>query len=160
MLTQKLVKERFDYRDGKLYWKIRAANNVFAGDEAGFMQGNGYRGVVIHRKIYPLHRVIFLYHYGFLPKIVDHIDCNIANNSIENLRSATVAANGHNKRVGVNNTSGVKNVSWCKAARKWVVMVQKNGKQHYFGRYENLDDAALVARQARTNLHQTFARHV
>ena len=159
MLTQEIARNLFDYRDGTLYWKVRAAKNVFAGDKAGFMQGNGYWGVRINQKTHQAHRVIFLYHYGHLPKVVDHIDGDILNNLVENLREATASTNGCNRRAGVNNTSGVKNVSWCKAARKWTVMVQKNGAQQYFGRYENLDEAASVAKQARADLHQTFARH-
>ena len=159
MLTQEIVRNLFDYKDGALYWKVRVAKNVFVGDKAGFMQGNGYRGVRINRKIHQAHRVIFLYHYGRLPKVVDHIDGNILNNLAENLREATASTNGFNRRAGVNNTSGVKNVSWSKAARKWTVMVQKNGAPQYFGRYANLDEAASIAKQARTDLHQNFARH-
>jgi len=159
MLTKELVESLFDYKDGALYWKVRAANNVFAGDKAGFIQGNGYYGVRIDGKIYPLHRVIFLYHHGHLPVMIDHIDGNILNNRAENLRPVTVQQNGANRKRNANNASGVKNVSWSKAACKWTVMVQKAGVQHYFGRYESLDEAALVAKQARTNLHQTFARH-
>ena len=160
MLTQEIVKDLFDYKDGALYWKVRAAKNVFAGDRAGFMQGNGYHGVVVNHKIHALHRVIFLHQHGFLPEVVDHIDGNILNNTVENLRAATRAKNGANQRISAANTSGVKNVSWCKVARKWTVMVQKNGVQHYFGRYEDLGAAALVAKQARIDLHQIFARHV
>ena len=159
MLTKEIVKSLFDYRGGALYWKVRAANNVFAGDKAGFIQGNGYYGVRIDGKIYQLHRVIFLYHHGHLPVMVDHIDGNTLNNHIENLRPATPATNGANQQISTANTSGVKNVSWNKAARKWTVVVQKAGVPHYFGRYKSLDEAALVAKQARTSLHQTFARH-
>ena len=159
MLTQETAQNLFDYKDGALYWKVRAAHNVFAGDKAGFVQGNGYHGVVVDRKIHALHRVIFLHQHGFLPEVVDHIDGNILNNNVENLRAATRSKNGANQRTSAANTSGVKNVSWCKVARKWTVMVQKNGAQHYFGRYANLDEAASVAKQARTDLHQTFARH-
>ena len=158
-LTQELVQALFEYREGALYWRTRAAANVRAGDLAGFVQGNGYRGVVIDRKIHSLHRIIFLYHYGHLPKIVDHIDGNILNNDITNLRAATVATNGANRRVGCNNTSGVKNVSWHKAIAKWDVRVQKAGVSYYIGSYEALEDAAHAAAQARLVLHQEFARH-
>lgn len=158
-LTQELVRALFEYRAGALYWRARASANVHAGDLAGFVQGNGYKGVVINRKIYSLHRIIFLYHYGRLPKIVDHVDGNILNNDVTNLRAATVAANGANRRVGRNNTSGVKNVSWHKAIKKWDVRVQKAGVSHYIGSYETLDDAAHAAAQARIALHQEFARH-
>lgn len=158
-LTKELVNELFTYENGALFWKICPAKNVPAGAKAGYVQGNKYLGVTIFRKMYPLHRVIFLYHSGYLPKIVDHIDGDILNNKIENLRAATVATNGANRRIGYNNTSGVKNVSWRKATKKWDVRVQKASVRYYVGSYKTLEEAAHAAAQARLTLHQEFVRH-
>jgi hypothetical protein len=158
-LTQNLVRELFEYQAGTLYWRVSPAKNVRAGDAAGFTQGNGYRGVVIHRKIYPLHRVIFLHCHGYLPEIVDHADGNILNNQVENLRAATIAANGANRRVNRNSSSGVKNVTRDKLSGKWHVRLQKNRRSYYFGAYDALKDAADAAMQARRVLYGEFARH-
>ena len=159
MLSQSLVKKLFEYADGKLYWHERASGTAPKGAEAGCVQGNGYRGITIRGRMYPAHRLIYLYHHGRLPAMIDHIDGDILNNRVENLRAATVRQNGANRKRGTNNSSGVKNVSWCKTARKWTVMVQKNKMQHYFGRYESLAEAADVARQARLKLLGEFTRH-
>ncbi len=159
-LTQNLVRELFEYQNGALHWRVSPAKTVCSGDAAGFMQGNGYRGVVINRKIYPLHRVIFLHHHGYLPEIVDHADGNILNNTIENLRAATIATNGANRKVGRNNSSGVKNVTWDKLSGKWHVRLQKNKRSYYFGAYCALKDAADVAMQARNMMYGEFARHL
>ena len=160
LLNQERMQKLFEYKDGSLYWKMKIAKCIKIGAEAGFKQGNGYRGVVIDKKIYSLHRIIFLHQHGYLPEIVDHIDGDILNNRIENLRGATRNENLYNRRVGVNNTSGVKNVSWNKASQKWTVLIQQQGKPRYFGRYESLDEAKQIALDARKKLHGSFARHV
>lgn len=159
MLNQNEIKNLFDYSDGKLYWRKRMSSKAPQNAEAGFIQGNGYRGVGIRGRVYAAHRLVYLYHHGCLPAAIDHIDGDILNNRVENLRPATALQNGANRKRGVNNSSGVKNVSWCKTAQKWTVMIQKNKVQHYFGRYKNLAEAADVARQARLKLLGEFARH-
>ena len=74
-LTQDLVKELFDYRDGFLYWKIRPANRVQIGDRAASLsrrkKGNKWV-VIIRNKNYLCSRIIFLWHHGYLPLMVDH----------------------------------------------------------------------------------------
>jgi hypothetical protein len=150
----------FEYRDGRLYWRHRVAKNIAAGTEAGYVQGNGYKGVTIDKKMFQLHRVIYMLHCGEWPEVVDHIDGNVFNNRIENLRAATREQNSANSRIAKNNTSGVKNVSWCATAKKWTVMLSKNKKAIYFGRFASVSDAEKVARAARKTLFGEFARHV
>jgi len=48
-----------------------------------------YLRVCIDGKPQALHRMIFLYHHGYLPKVTDHIDGNRLNNRIENLRDVS-----------------------------------------------------------------------
>lgn len=64
-----------------------------------------------------LHRMIFLYHKGYLPRKVDHHDRDKLNNKIENLRDANDVINAMNVGLSKNNTSGYKGVSKYKG--KW-----------------------------------------
>ena len=89
-LTQDLVRALFNYRDGNLYWKISKSYRIKIGNLAGRINKQGYRSVGINNKEYRYHRLIYLYHYGYLPKFIDHIDGNKLNNNIDNLRSAKV----------------------------------------------------------------------
>jgi len=146
------------YEDGRLYWRVKPSGNVKLNAEAGCVHGNGYREVSVNRKTYGVHRIVFLMFHGFIPPIIDHIDNNPLNNRVENLRAATRSSNGCNRRAASNNSSGVKNVSRSTDG-KWVVMVQRDKKQHYYGRYLNLAEAAKVAEQARLDLHGKYARH-
>jgi len=157
-LTQDDVKKMFEYKDGNLYWKTTKKTNLL-GKRVGYLQSNGYTRVNIKNKPKYLHRLIFLYHYGHWPsQQIDHIDGNPKNNRIENLREATNAQNNYNKTKCDRNTSGYKGVSWSKAANKWESYVTIDGKRKYLGIYENIQDAAKVASNARKKLHVEFAK--
>jgi hypothetical protein len=94
-----------------------------------------------------------------LPNFIDHIDCNKSNNKIENLRVATKSQNQCNRAITLLNKSGVKNVSWSKDRKEWVVQISVNGKKKFIGRYKDLELADLVAQEARDKFHGKFARH-
>jgi hypothetical protein len=157
-MTPKEAHELWRYDQGKLYWRVAANRRLKIGDEAGCIHGNGYREVGIKGKVYGIHRVVFLMFHGYIPKQVDHIDGNPLNNKAENLRAADSSVNGYNRKINVNSSSGVKNVSLCKTSKKWKVSVVQNGKSHYYGAFASLSDAAATAAQARLDLHGNFAR--
>ena len=71
-----------------------------------------------------------------LPKILDHIDGNKLNNKIENLRECDYVTNGYNRKLGINNTSGHKNVAWNKTIKKWRVTLMVKKKFKDFGYFE------------------------
>lgn len=158
-LTKEFVCDLFDYDDGVLVWKINSGANKLAGKIAGWKHKNGYRCVKISRKEFKVHRIIFLMHYGYLPEMVDHIDRNIENNRIENLRAATRSENGMNQKIRSDNSSGAKGVVWNDSCNKWAVTCQIKNKRMYFGVYEDLELASLVAEEARNKHHGEFARH-
>ena len=86
-ITQDKVKELFEYRDGALFWKVSSNNFIQVGQQAGTaINDSGYHIVGINGKTYRLHRIIFMYHHGYFPKNVDHIDGDAKNNKPDNLR--------------------------------------------------------------------------
>jgi len=149
----------FDYKDGKLFWKVRTTNRVTVGSEVGSLQTGGYLAAKLHGKRYPIHKIVYALHYGHVPDFVDHIDGNRQNNKIENLRECTKSQNNTNTSIRSHNTSGYKNVSWHKQTQKWRVIVRANGKPHSFGLYDDIELADLVATEARNKLHGQFASH-
>lgn len=161
MIDKDKVNYLFDYRDGKLFWKNKThpRSQAQIGGEAGTLVHQGYKQVSIENKKYYLHRIIFLYHHGFLPETVDHIDNNTGNNSIENLRAATLSENQQNCSVKKSNRLGVKNVLFDEKANKYRVYVRAKNKPMYIGSYDNLDLAGLVAHEARNKYHGAFANH-
>lgn len=150
------LKTAFDYKDGNLYWKISTSNVVKIGDKAGYIRKDGYVKITFNKKCYLLHRLIFAFHHGYLPKMLDHIDGNPSNNKIENLREANDFQNSWNKKVRPDSVSGIKGV-W-KNYKKWGVTIQANKKVMYFGSFEDLELAELVAIEARNKYHGEFAQ--
>lgn len=113
-LTQELVKSLFDYKDGFLYWKISRTVRIKIGDLAGSISNthSGPRRMIkIGQKSYYSSRLIFFYHKGYFPKMVDHKDRNKANEKIENLRDADKHQNAWNVSKQANKTSKYLGVS-------------------------------------------------
>jgi len=144
-------------------WNIRYANKP-AGYEC--TNQNGYRKLELKityndkTKNFLASRVIFFLHNGYLTTNmeVDHIDNNSLNNNPDNLRECTHSQNSHNSKLRKNNTSGHKNVLWCKKRKKWLVQIESNCKIHYFGYYANKEDAIKASIVARKKLHGDFGR--
>lgn len=157
-LDVRLLYTLFEYRDGELFWKTNPSPNVRAGDKAGHFLKSGYVAVRINKRARYAHRLIFAMFHGFMPKKIDHIDGNKANNKISNLREATVSQNGFNRKISVNNTSGVKGVFFNKASNKWQVRLYVESKAKYFGEYFDLTVAKFIADIMRKKYHGEFAR--
>jgi hypothetical protein len=159
ILTQNQVRNLFEYRDGELFWKVFTSPSAPIGSKVGHLASDGYIQTHIKRKFYRNHRIIFLYHHGYLPQYIDHIDGNRSNNQIENLREATKHQNGCNTKINKNNTSGVKGVSWHKKTKKWYVRVSIHRKSISIGYYDSLEDAKIAMIEARNKHHGKYARH-
>ena len=156
-ITQERLKYLMRYENGKLYWIRPTANWMKSGVEAGFLVNTGYRLARVDGHSIMLHRLVFLYHHGYTPEIVDHIDGNKLNNHIENLRPATRAQNNQNARTRKDNKSGQKGVRWREDQQKWIVTIAVDKKKHHLGYYtafEVAKNAYLIAAQ---HLHGEFA---
>ena len=154
------IQKIFDYHDGKLYWKVSPARNVPIGRQAGHKTSSGYRRIGFNKKHHFEHVLIFILFNGYRPKQVDHIDGNICNNKIENLRAATASQNQYNTKISLRNASKVKNVNWHKVNKKWEVRIGVNNQRLHLGVFEDLELAELVAIEARNKYHKEFARHL
>lgn len=163
VVTQERVRELFDYVDGNLVWKVQKAQRTKIGSVAGWknrdIHGQRYMNVEVDDRAYKLHRLIFLWHHGYLPSRIDHIDGDRLNNRIENLRGATASQNALNGKHRINNTSGAKNVAFEKRVNKWRVVMRIAGKSRSFGYYDDFELAELVAIEAREKFCGQFARH-
>ena len=159
-LSQDLLHELFEYRDGKLFWKTTHTTRTdIIGKEVGFITINGYRATSIHKKQYLIHRLIYAMFYGYVPKILDHIDGNPLNNKIENLRSATSIQNAYNQKNHKNNKTGVKGVNFNKLCGKFSARCQVNKKQNWLGLFPTLELAEQAVKAFRAEHHGEFANH-
>ena len=156
-IAQDRLHELYEYRDGNFYRKT-SARGVKAGIQSNYKADRGYHKIMIDKKLYKFHRVVFMYHHGYMPKMVDHINGDKSDNRIENLREVTDSQNRMNVGISCKNKSGVKNVHWHKAGNCW--RVQVTHKQGVFTKQvEDLELAELIAIEARTKFHGEYANH-
>ncbi|ELY6369735.1 DUF1133 family protein [Cronobacter sakazakii] len=107
---------------------------------------NGYIFVSWRGKKYAAHRLAWFYYHGKWPKEdIDHINGNPSDNSIRNLREATRAQNSHNRRLGKNNTSGLRCVAKNRVNGKYSVRIWRFGQCFSLGEYADKVEAAKVA---------------
>lgn len=160
MVTKELLQELFSYDNGNLYWKNVKSKKVKTGQKVGSTDRHGYMRTSIKNKIYSIHRLIWIFHYGEIKDnyIIDHKDRNILNNKIENLRLATHSQNTQNSGKRSDNKSGYKNVFWAKDKNKWRVRCYTLGKSKNGGYYDCLDDAAIAATALRKKVFGEFAQ--
>ena len=159
-ITQELLKEYLEYRDGHLWWSKPRSNSVKVGQQLGKLESSGYRQGKLFSKLYLEHRLIWLYHYGCWPKDqIDHINGVRDDNRIENLRECTAQQNQFNKKSKKGSSSEYKGVSWNKKSRKWLVKYKNKGKQIYLGLYECELEATEVYHKATENLHKEYANY-
>lgn len=143
-LTQERVKELFDYNKltGELIRKIDVGKTKI-GQIAGCLS-KGYYYTIIDKKRYSNHRIIYLWHHGHVPNIIDHIDRCTTNNRIENLRPVTKSQNNQNTDLQSNNTTGVRGVSFCKQKNKFRVRIKLDGKEKHLGFYDTIEEAKIA----------------
>lgn len=160
IITQDYLKEMFFYENGSLYrkHKVNKLRPDLDGKKAGYLHPNGYVYIEIKSKPQLVHRMIFLMLKGYLPKYIDHINCNKSDNRIENLREASHSDNCKNIKKLSSNTSGTKCVHFDKKSKKWIVRLTINGKRIRFGNFHDFELASLVAAEAITKHYGKFAR--
>lgn len=143
-MNQQILKEllTYDNKSGVFIWKVKPSKKVKAGSVAGTLSLQGYIKIRIFGKEYRAHRLAWMYEYGEFPNgILDHIDQNKLNNSINNLRIVSISENGHNTKLYSTNKSGHKNVFWDKRVGKYSVSLCFNNKPKRIGYYMTLEDA-------------------
>lgn len=164
----------YDPETGKLFWKERGIelfpaksaararcmcnlwNRRYAGTEAFTTVSDGYFTGSIFGSNFKAQRVIWEMAYGSDPDQIDHIDGNRSNNRVANLRDVSLAENARNRRVPVNNKSGVIGVyRWQQEGfTYWVATVMGRAIA-----YCNTFDEAVAARKAAEREHGFHENH-
>lgn len=184
-LTQEVVKDCFDYEDGQLIWKLRPPEHFkelsyyrcFRTESVGKVAGYFNKRIDSNRKDFgywrtgitlggafsnfKLHRLIYFWHHGTFPDVVDHKDCDQNNNRIENLRAATHKSNSQNTRTNHNSVTGYKGVSVSKSVyrinKPYRASIMFNGYSFHLGDYECKHRAARAYNLASDLLFKNFS---
>ena len=103
------------------------------------------------------HRMLYYLHHGELPEILDHIDGNKLNNSINNLRAVTSSQNSMNRKSRSNSSSNYLGVSWYKKYKKWQASIKYSSKQKNLGYFTCEKEAARAYNKAAAEHFGEFA---
>ena len=145
-MTQDLLKELFEYKDGKLLNRYQR-KRALKGEVAGYVNIRGYRRIKINSKSYPANRLVYIYHYGDAPAEfqVDHINGKRDDNRIENLRLVTPQENQFNTLA--------KGYSWDKTKGKFKARIKLNNKLKNIGYFDTAEKAREAYLNAKESLH-------
>lgn len=159
-LHQEYIKSivSYDAENGVMTW-VNTPRTDLIGKAVGGVMGDGYLSAKIKGKSYLVHRLIWLYVYGYFPKSIDHKNGVRTDNRLSNLRLADNDENVMNQPLKSNNTSGFKGVSWHKIMGKWLAYITHKGVRMRLGYYHDINEAARVVAEARDRLHGEFANH-
>jgi DNA-directed RNA polymerase subunit N (RpoN/RPB10) len=84
-VTQERLKEIFEYIDGHFVCKI-PRSILKIGDVVGTQRKDGYVEICVDKKIYLVHRLVFMFFNGFFPKEIDHINNIISSEILDFLK--------------------------------------------------------------------------
>jgi hypothetical protein len=156
-----LIRQLFLYnKDGSLTRLITTNARAKEGTKTfgNFCNGNGYYRIDINKKRYPISYIIFIYHKGYCPDMIDHINGNRGDNRIENLRECDNSENLANARKPSHNSSGVKGLYWDNYHQAWRSQIRFKGKlksKHS----KNKEVVIKWIEETRKELHGNFARN-
>lgn len=145
-ITQSVLKDAMDYdpATGIFIRKITMNCKALKGQEVGYLNPEGYRLTKLYGTCYSVHRLAWLYVYGYDPENeIDHINGIRDDNRICNLREATRQCNMRNTGVRKDNKSGVTGIYKRKGKDTWIVYLRVNCKPIYIGEYLVFDDAVI-----------------
>jgi hypothetical protein len=155
------LNETFDYNPltGDVTWKKKGPRRS-VGSKAGSKGKLGYICIGMHGRIFKAHRIAFaMFHNRNPVGVIDHINGDTSDNSIENLREARLSNNQANCKTRIDNTSGIKGVHYRERNGKWVAQIQRDGKRHHLGYYKTKEEAQKARIEAAQNEYGEFAKH-
>lgn len=157
MITAEEVRELFDYdpASGLLTRRITRSSKAIAGAVAGNKDSKGYLQICINRKVYRVHRLIWLHVHGAWPDHeIDHVNGVRDDNRLCNLRDVPRALNSQNLRTALsNNKTGYLGVSLGHNG-KWVAQIKLNRKIKHLGYFSTPEAAHEAYLQKKRLIHK------
>lgn len=155
-LTQERLKELLAYdEDTGALIRVKSAGNGGRwkkGTVIGHADKDGYIVTYFQGRNYKVHHLVWMYHNGVMPEMIDHINRVAGDNRIENLRLTNKRENAINSKIQKNNTSGAKGISWNSKLNKWEVYIHFQRKKKGLGYFSSMEDALAARKAAESNM--------
>lgn len=151
----------YDPHSGVFTWCVDRGGHVKAGKVAGSLSPTGYWVIRLDDRLYPAHRLAWLYMTGgWPPHDIDHENLERADNRFANLRSATRAQNRANTRVHKHNKCGFKGVSFRARGHRnpYEAKIRINKKLKHLGNFATAEEAHSAYAAAARQHYGEFAR--
>lgn len=151
--SQERLLELLEYNPhtGELFWRHRPGggkidqwNATYAGTQAFTKFQRGYYSGTLDKSTYKAHRIIYKMVHGEDPDLIDHINGDMSDNRIGNLRSVSQKEQSRNQPLHKSSASGVTGVSWCKTRKTWRATICRT----IIGEYSTKEAAVEARRKA------------
>jgi hypothetical protein len=168
-----MLKNEYFIKDGILHVRIKSnkyGEMISIFDEDDFERINGLGTIWVHLNPhtdsfysvaqYPIHKQIWMHRFVMnTPRgyVVDHINHDTLDNRKSNLRNVKNAQNMQNKRLYKNSKTGIRGVHWNEEIKKWYADFRVNGKTHYVGSFDDVDEARKAVEKARS-IHMPYSQ--
>lgn len=159
-MKQERLKELLHYnRNTGVFTNRKSSGRAKADEERGSVSVGGYIETTVDYEKWLCHRLAFLYMKGEVPKEIDHINGNRADNRWCNLREVTSKENSMNMKRHKHNTSGISGVDYDKRRNKWRVRIGDSTKRGgHIGYFDSIIDAKIARIKAEKE-HNYTERH-
>jgi len=149
----------YDAATGIFRWRCGRRGTVRKGNVAGKVASrDGYVLIKIKGIDYRAHRLVWLHVHGNWPNLhIDHINGDVADNRLSNLREATDSQNLANSRRHRDNSSGFKGVTKLPHG-KWMARIRHHRKLFHLGTFDTPEMAHNAYVEAANKLFGEFAR--
>lgn len=148
MLTQSKLKSLLHYNpETGLFTRMkRTSNRITVGEASGSPDAKGYLCIRLEGKTHKAHRLAWLYVHGKWPDgEIDHINNQVADNRISNLRDVSKSLNQQNRRT----------VRGCsRDGSRWKAQIRFNGQFMHLGCFASESEAHGAYLAAKAIYHQ------
>lgn len=157
------IKDLFSYSEdltSLLQWKLSGLRHKPGDEVIPWIDRAGYQVVSISRRKVFIHRIVYELHHGDIGAglYIDHIDGDVSNNRIKNLRLASSCENSWNRKKQSNgNPDMPKGISFRNDGI-YVAAIQKHGERYY--KYsKTIEPLISWLSNMRDELHGEYANH-
>lgn len=149
-ITRERLRELATYDpETGMFIALTSRGSIAAGHVIGVREAKGHLCANLDGRRYKLHHLAWFWVHGEWPaQILDHENRNPADNRIANLRLSTNAANGANRHINRNNTSGYRGVAWDRKSNCWRAHIRHHGKRIHLGLHQTPEAASAAFRAA------------